>query len=383
MEEMLSVPCTIMRGGTSKGIFFLENDVPRNEKSLRKFLLAAFGSPDKRQIDGLGGADPLTSKCAIIGPPTKEGADVNYSFYSIGIDSEVVEPALCGNISAAVGPFAIDKSLVRVTDPLTKIRVYNPHTDGMLTIEVETQDGKPVVEGNYKIDGVPGTGSKIILDWKSVSGGTGKTLLPTGNTKDNVLVEGIGEISMSIINFINTYLFVKANEIGLTGTELPLDVDSNEELLNKLEIIRGTGAEIAGLIKDRTKSREQCASDPLLIFVAPPRSYSTYSGERIRAGDIDIVARAMYMQVMHKTFAGSGALNMGVAAGMEGTIVNEVLKPGKEGKKPIIIGHPGGIMEVEAEVAKIGKEFVVKSARTYRTARKIMDGYVYVKRSRL
>jgi len=372
-----------MRGGTSKGIFFLENDIPRNQETLNEFLLAVFGSPDKRQIDGLGGADPLTSKCAIIGPPTKKGADVNYSFYSIGINSDVVEPALCGNISAAVGPFAIYKGFVRATEPVTKVRVYNPHTDGMLTIEVEIRDGKPVEEGQYKIDGVPGTGSKITINWENISAGTGKTLLPTGKVKDDIVVEGVGKISMSIVKFINTYLYVRAEEIGLTGTELPSDVDSDEKLLDKLEIIRGTGAEIAGLITDRTKSRQQSASDPLLIFVAPPTGYYTYTGKKIKTEDVDFIARAMYMQVMHKTYAGAGALNTGVAAGIEGTVVNEVLALDIPKKKPIIIGHPGGIMEVEAEVEKIGKEHIVKSAVTYRTARRIMDGYVYVKRSRL
>ena len=155
----------------------MENDGPQNQESLRKFLLAVFGSPDKRQIDGLGGADPLTSKCAVIGPPTKEGADVNYSFYSVGINSGVVEPALCGNISAAVGPFAIYKGFVKATEPVTKVHVYNPHTDGLLTIDVETRDGKPVEEGQYKIDGVPGSGSKVTLNWENISTGPGRTLL--------------------------------------------------------------------------------------------------------------------------------------------------------------------------------------------------------------
>lgn len=383
MGEMEMVRCSIMRGGTSKAVFFLENDVPSDPEVRKKFILAVFGSPDKRQIDGLGGTDPLTSKCAIIGPPTKEGADVNYSFYQVGIDTGVVKPSICGNISAAVGPFAIGAGLVQATEPITKIKIYNPHTDKIIIAEVETREGKAVVEGDYSIAGVPGTGAKLALDWKNVVGGETGALLPTGNVKDKITVAGIGEITISIVESGNPVVFVKAADIGLKGTELPTEVDANKELLERLEAIRGAGGELAGLIKDRTKSKEQNPNHPHLAFVAPPASYTTFSGDKVNAEDIDLVARSMFMQVMHKTYPDTGVLCIGTAAMIGGTVVNDLLPRKKLAKKMLLIGHPGGLIEVESAVKKVGDEFIVKSSKSYRTARKIMDGYVYVRRKQL
>jgi 2-methylaconitate cis-trans-isomerase PrpF len=383
VDEMIAVPCSIMRGGTSKAVFFLENDVPKASEARHSFLLAVFGSPDARQIDGLGGADPLTSKCAIVGFPSVPDADVDYSFYQIGIDSATVEPGLCGNISAAVGPFAIEKGLVRATDPITRIKIHNPHRNMIFSEDVKTREGKVLVEGRYKIDGVPGTGSKITLDWANINQTSGDILLPTGRTKQKIKVDGIGNITMSIVTFGNTCCFIKASEIGLTGTELPNEVDRDKDLLDKLEVLRIAGARAAGLIKDGTKYQAKNASDPLLVFISSPAAYVTYSGENIKSDNIDLVARTIFMQTMHKTYAASGALCTAVAARIEGTLVNEIKKKESRFKKTLTIGHPGGIMDVEAEVEKTGSKFFVKSAKFYRTVRKLMDGHVYIKKSAL
>lgn len=383
MEETKQVRCSIMRGGTSKAVFFLENDVPSNPDMRKKFILAVFGSPDKRQIDGLGGADPLTSKCAIIGPSTKEGADINYSFYQVGIDTEVVKPSICGNISAAVGPFAIDNGLVRATDPVTKIRIYNPYTDRILIAEVLSQNGRAIVEGDYHIAGVPGTGAKIALDWKNVIGGETGALLPTGNVKDKITVPGLGEINVSIVESGNPVVFVKASDIGLKGIELPAEIDENKNLLETLELIRGIAGELAGLIQDKTKSREQNPNHPHLAFVGQPATYTTVSGRKIDAEEVDLVARTMFMQVMHKTYPGTGLICIGTAAKIGGTVVNDLLPTEKRVKGTLTVGHPGGITEVESEVMKVGNQFTVKRAAYNRTARKIMEGHVYVRRSLL
>ncbi len=383
MEELKAVLCTIMRGGTSKAVFLMDNEVPIEEDARRRFLLAVFGSPDSRQIDGLGGADPLTSKCAIIGPPTVEGADINYSFYQISINTPVVEQALCGNISSAVGVFAIDKGLVRAEGSSAVVKAYNTYLKRIITIEVETRNGKPVVEGTYKIDGVPGTGSRVILDLRNAAGGATGSLLPTGHIQDRIKIEGVGEISASILDFGSPFMFIRAAEIGLKGTELPREVDSNPGLLEKLELIRCAGAELAGFVKDRKKAKQQSPMHPLLVFVSPATGYTTFTHQTIDAKDISFVARAMFMGVMHKTYPGACAFCTGVAAKMDGTVVNEFMSKAGLAKEEIIIGHPGGIMEVEAAVKKIGNQFEVKSARISRTARKIMDGYVYLRNSRL
>ena len=381
MEQQVMIRCSIMRGGTSKAVFLLESDLPRDEFVRRRVISSIFGSPDRRQIDGLGGADPLTSKCAVIGASGQDGADLDYSFYQVGIDSGVVKPSICGNISAAVGPFAIDGSLVKSTDPLTRVRIYNTHSRKMIYAEVPTIDGRAAVEGDYRIDGVPGTGAKIMLDWKNAVGMETAGLLPTGNPQDKIVVEGIGEIRVSIVDCGNPTVFIQAEEIGLRGTEGPEVVDSDPELLSKLELIRGAAGELVGLVQDRRESRKQNPNHPLLAFVSPPASYKSYLGAAVNAENLDLTARLMFMQVMHKTYAGSGSICTGVAAKIEGTIPYELARKEARERIDFRIGHPSGVMPVESAVQKSGNTYEVERAAVGRTARKIMDGFVYVRKS--
>jgi 2-methylaconitate cis-trans-isomerase PrpF len=361
----------------------MENHLPRDEGLKKRIILSIFGSPDKRQIDGLGGADPLTSKCAVIGVSDRDDADVDYSFYQVGIDSDVVKPSICGNISAAVGPFAIDENLIKATEPMTLVRIYNTHTQKVIYAEVPTVGGRAATEGDYKIDGVPGTGAKIMLDWRNVVGVETGGLLPTGNVKDKISVEGVGDITISIVDCGNPVVFVGAEDIGLKGTEMPDEVDSDNEVLEKLELIRGTGGELAGIIGDRYQSRQQNSNHPHLAIVSPPQSYSTYTGTPVSSRQVDIVSRMMFMQVMHKTYAGSGAICIGVAAKIEGTIPCELIGKAARKEQVLRIGHPAGIMSVESQVRKEGETYKIQRAAMGRTARKIMDGYVYLRKSGL
>ena len=381
MSQQVMIRCSIMRGGTSKAVFLLENELPQDENLRKRAILSIFGSPDRRQIDGLGGADPLTSKCAVIGPSNQQGADIDYSFYQVGIDSEVVKPSICGNISAAVGPFAIDESLVKAADPLTLVRIYNTHTRKIIYAEVPTENHKAAIEGDYRISGVPGDGAKIMLDWRNVVGVETGGLLPTGNPKDRIHVEGIGEIDVSIVDCGNPVVFVRAREIGLKGTEGPEIVDSDPALLDKLEMIRGTAGELVGIIADKRQSRHQNPNHPLLAVVSPPVSYRTYLGSTVDEKEIDLTSRLMFMQVMHKTYPGSGAICTGVAAKLEGTIPYELARREAQSRITFRIGHPSGIMPVESEIQKEGISYTIKRAAIGRTARKIMDGFVYVRKS--
>lgn len=383
MNETIMIKCSIMRGGTSKAVFLRENHLPRDEELKKRIILSIFGSPDRRQVDGLGGADPLTSKCAVIGASNRDDADVVYSFYQVGIDSEVVKPSICGNISAAVGPFAIDENLVEATEPMTLVRIYNTHTRKVIYAEVPTVGGKAATEGDYTIDGVPGSGAKIMLDWRNVVGVETGGLLPTGNVKDKVSVEGLGEITISIVDCGNPVVFVGAEDIGLSGTEMPDRVDSDNEVLEKLELIRGAGGELAGIVGDRYQSRHENPNHPHLAIVSAPQSYSTYTGTPVSWEEVDIVSRMMFMQVMHKTYAGSGAICAGVAAKIEGTIPCELVGEAARKEKVLRIGHPGGVMTVESEVLKEGEAHIIQRAAMGRTARKIMDGYVYLRKSAL
>ena len=383
MNETIMIKCSIMRGGTSKAVFLMENHLPRDEELKKRIILSIFGSPDRRQIDGLGGADPLTSKCAVIGVSNRDDADVVYSFYQVGIDSEVVKPSICGNISAAVGPFAIDENLIKATEPMTLVRIYNTHTRKVIYAEVPTVGGRAATEGDYSIDGVPGSGAKIMLNWRNVVGVETGGLLPTGNVKDKILVDGVGEIPVSIVDCGNPVVFVGAEDIGLRGTEMPDEVDSDNEVLEKLELIRGTGGELAGIIGDRYQSRRQNPNHPHLAIVSPPQSYSTYTGTPVSSGEVDIVSRMMFMQLMHKTYAGSGAICAGVAVKIEGTIPYDLAREAARKEKVIRIGHPAGVMSIESEVRKEGEVYTIQRAAMGRTARKIMDGYVYVRKGSL
>jgi len=373
------IRCVIMRGGTSKAVVLRDEDLPEDLSERKEVILKIFGSPDVRQIDGLGGADPLTSKCAVIGPPSIKDADVNYTFYQVGIERPFVREGLCGNISSTPGPFAIDEGMVKPVEPITVVRIYNTTYKKVLYAEVPVESGKAATEGDYKIAGVPGTGARIMLDWREIVGITTGALLPTGNLKDKVHVEGVGDLTVSVLDSGGPAVFVNAEEIGLKGTETAGEVDSDNDLLNRLEAIRGTVGEMIKLIKDRRKSAEESPEFPFLVFVNRAAPYTSFSGTRIEAGDVDFVARMMFLQKLHKTYAASVSLCTGTAAMIPGTVVNDVASEAIINRKAVRIGHPGGVMEVESAVEKRGNEYVVQRSSVARTARRIMDGFVYIR----
>ncbi|MBR0647637.1 2-methylaconitate cis-trans isomerase PrpF family protein [Plastoroseomonas hellenica] len=377
--------CVVMRGGTSKAVFLKEADLPSDPATRDALILRIFGSPDKRQIDGLGGADPLTSKLAIIGPPRADvpeaaGTHLTYTFAQVEIDEpEIDYLSLCGNISAAVGAFAVREGMVEPRAPVTMVRAWNTNLRRVLRIEVPVLDGQPAEEGDFTIPGVPGTGARILVDFADTAGGGTGALLPTGRPVDRLEVEGLGTIEASLLDIGNPHVFIRARDVGLTGAETPAEIDGRAELLDRLERIRGAAAYRLGLATAPAAARSESPAVPILGMVAPPCAYRDFlRGTTVAADEMDVLARLMFMQRTHKTFAGTSTVCTGVASRVPGTLVHEAGRPAGFHAADCRIGHPAGVIVTEVSVTGgNGPEFRVHRATLGRTARRIMEGYVF------
>lgn len=373
MPDQISIKCVLMRGGTSKGVMFAENDLPRDAKQRERLILSLMGSPDPRQIDGLGGADPLTSKICIIGPPSDPEADIDYTFGQVGIEDPFVAfTTNCGNLLAAVGVYAIEEGYVAAREPATTIRIYNTNTRQILLAHVPVRDGMPAVTGDYAIPGVPGTGAEIRLDFSRTTGSTTGKLLPTGNRRDTLFVPRLGRsLEVSILDVAKPTLFFRAEELGLTGTEHPDQF--TQDLLDTFWAIREAGAEAIGLGKNSRM--------PTPVAVAPPSSYTNYMTKAtIPAEAMSFAARRVLGPPprVHKAFAATGAVCAAVAAQTPGTVLHDVYVD--RGNEIVRIGHPTGVFPVYARLAADGS---VLEASYSRTARRLMEGRAYVTRASL
>lgn len=380
------IPCVYMRGGTSKAVFFNSKDLPADAVSRDRIILSAFGSPDRRQIDGLGGANTSTSKCAVISKSKRDGVDVDYDFGQVDVHNPVVGKTMnCGNISSAVGPYAIDEGLVEAIEPVTTVRIFNTNTKKVIEAEVPVKDGKAMTEGDFSIDGVPGTGAKILLKFVEPQGAASGQLLPTGNPKDQIEIDG-KVYEYSFVDAANPVIFVHPEDFGVKGTEIPSEFNalSNcNEICRILEIIRGTGAITLGLAKDLEDARVNSQTLPKIAFITSPTNYTAGSGVAIKEGEVDCVGRLFSMNMkMIDAYMGTGAICTVTAANTPGTIVNEIVCGARENNqvKALRIGHPWGIMNTFADIEiHENGEHIVKSGNLERTARRIMEGKVYVR----
>ena len=371
-REVTAFRTCIYRAGTSKGIFLHMNDLPQDARTRDRVILAIFGSPDKRQIDGLGGADVLTSKLALIGPPSVDGADVDYVFGQVDINNAYISySGLCGNISAGVAPFAIEEGLVRAVEPVTKVRIYSKNTDQIYVTEVPVKDGHPVIEGDYVVPGVPGTGSKLNIDMAGCVASCRMGLLPTGNPRDVIQIPGFGSLEISAVDAVNPCLFVRAKDLGLSGKETNAEEFSRESR-QLLEEIRKAGFEIL------KKKYNPLDAVPFVAFVAEPSDYKNHlTGEMIASGSVDFLSRVWFLNQIHQTYPGSISCCTGAAAVIPGTILYDIR--GERDDMNVRIGHPGGMIEVEAVCRMDGEGSPEIQRLSYgRTARRIMDGYCYV-----
>ncbi len=371
VSELISVDCSIIRGGTSKGVFLSRAALPEDQAELEAFLLALMGSPDPRQIDGLGGADLLTSKVAMIGPPTVDGADLDYTFAQVSVTKAKVNMDMnCGNISAAVGIYAVEHGYVKPVSPLTTVRVHNTNTHKIFTATVPVSQGRPTVEGSCQVDGVPGTGAEIVLDYRETLGSVTGKLLPTGSVLDVIDVPLIGTISVSIIDIANLCVLVRATDAGFSPGEIPcFPSDAQIAKSDSLQraVARMLGIPEGGLV-------------PIPVLLDHAHSYPTVVGDQNVASDeIDFVAEVIGGQppVLHKAFPGTASVTVAVAARLPGTVAHQISESTTD---QVRIGHPTGKNVVTAKVAidESGNPFVEKAAYA-RTARKLMEGTAFVR----
>jgi 2-methylaconitate cis-trans-isomerase PrpF len=359
------IPAVYMRGGTSRCLVFHERDLPAPGPARDAVLLAALGSPDPngRQLDGLGGGISSLSKAVIIGPPTLPGADVDYTFAQIEVRKALVDYAgNCGNCSSAVGPFAIDEGLVAAHDGETLVRIHNTNTKKLIVAHVPVSGGEAAVAGDFELAGVAGRGARIALDFVDPGGaGTGR-LLPTGRARDV-----IAGVEVSCVDATNPVVFVHARALGLTGAETPPAVDADHDLGARLEKLRVEAGARMGLAES--------AAVPKIAVVAAPADYTALDGSCYGAGDLDVLGRAISMGNCHRAFPLTVAMCLAVAARVPGSVVQECVA-GATGD--VRLGHPSGVLPIAARVDTASGEPRAETVTVYRTARRLMEGFVRV-----
>ena len=375
----VSIPAVLYRGGTSRGLLFLERDLPSSREALAPILLRAFGSPDARQIDGAGGATSLTSKAMIVGSDSDAEVDVRMLFAQVGVATPAVDfGGNCGNMTAAVGPFAIDSGLVEAVEPATVVRIRSVNTGVRVHAHVPVRDGRVATDGDFSIAGVPGTAARVDLEWLNPGGSTTGRLLPTGNPRDVFALRNGRRIEVSIVDAGNPHVFCTAESIGLTGTELPAAIELLPDVMQTLEELRSITGELLGIVPNRAEATRLSPGLPTVAFVARSAEYRTSTGEVIAAGSHDFQARLMSMQTAHRTYAGAGSIATSVASRIPGTLVFECASRNADGSDRVRIAHPGGVMSVGVKMSGTGGDLRVISATVPRTARRIMSGQIWI-----
>ncbi|OQS44491.1 2-methylaconitate cis-trans isomerase PrpF [Chromobacterium haemolyticum] len=385
----IRIPATYMRGGTSKGVFFRLQDLPeaaRQPGAARDaLLLRVIGSPDPygKQIDGMGGASSSTSKTVIVSPSSRPGHDVDYLFGQVGIDKAFVDwSGNCGNLSAAVGPFAIAGGLIdpaRIpVDGFCTVRIWQANIGKTIIAHVPISAGQVQETGDFELDGVTFPAAEVALEFLDPADegdGDGGAMFPTGRLVDTLEVPGVGAFPATLINAGIPTIFVNAADIGYSGAELQDAINADPAALARFETIRAHGALKMGLIKtlDDIANRQHT---PKIAFVAPPADYLSSSGKPVRASDIDLLARAMSMGKLHHAMMGTAAVAIGTAAVIPGTLVNLAAGGGK--RRMVRFGHPSGTLRVGAEARQENGVWAVSKAVMSRSARVLMEGWVRV-----
>ena len=386
----LRIPATYLRGGTSKGVFFRLQDLPEAAQvpgaARDALLMRVIGSPDPygKHTDGMGGATSSTSKCVIISKSAQPGHDVDYLYGQVSIDTPFVDwSGNCGNLSTAVGPFAIANGFIGAArlprDGVFAVKVWQANIGKTIVVHVPIANGEVQETGDFELDGVTFPAAEIVLEFIDPAdegeGEGGGAMFPTGNLVDTLEVPGVGALTVTMINAGIPTVFVDASALGYTGTELQDAINGDAKALAMFETIRAHGAVRMGLIKDVADAARR-QHTPKVAFIAPPADYTTSSGRRVAAGDIDLHVRALSMGKLHHAMMGTAAVAIGTAAAIPGTLVN--LAAGGGERTAVRFGHPSGTLRVGAEATQVNGQWVVRKAVMSRSARVLMEGFVRV-----
>jgi len=373
-----TIPAVYMRGGTSKGLMFKATDLPADQARWDAIFCAAMGSPDPhgRQLNGMGGGLSSVSKVCVIGRPSRADADIDYTFAQVPIkDVRVDMNGNCGNMSSAVGPFAVDERIVFAADGPVTLRIHNTNTRKIIHSTFEVRDGRAVESGSLAIPGVAGTGAPIRLDFLEPGGAITGKLLPTGQVEQELDVPGVGRIDVTMVDAANACVFVRAESLGLTGSELPEQLEHDERLMEALLAIRTYASVAMGIAPDPAAARAKIAT-PSIGIVSAPRAWRTLDGTELGADGADLAVRMISSNQPHRALPLTASVCVAVAASLPDSLVHKVARVPPVG--PIRLGMPSGVLNVAAEVRRDGDGWYAQCGSFYRTARRLFEGRVYL-----
>jgi probable AcnD-accessory protein PrpF len=382
--KQVPIPAVYMRGGTSKGVFFHADDLPSNPAARDRLLLRVIGSPDRygKHIDGMGGATSSTSKVVVLSKSIRPDSDVDYLFGAVSVEAPVIDwSGNCGNLSSAVGPFAIHAGLVDAPrDGVATVRIWQANIAKRIIANVPMKEGSVLELGDFELDGVAFPAAEVALSFLDPAadeeGSESGAMFPTGRKIDALDVPDLGCIEVTLINAGNPTIFVDAQALGLVGTELQQEVNGNRDLLQLAETVRALGAVAMGLSPSPEEATAHRPHTPKLAFVAQPMSYKASGGREVQVGDIDLLARIFSMGQLHHAMTGTGAVAIAAAAAIPGTLVSRLAPVGSDGR--VRFGHPSGTLSVGAEAKEHDGNWTVTQVLMSRSARRLMEGSVLV-----
>ncbi len=371
-----------MRGGTSKGCMFHREDLPADRAEWDSIFLQAMGDPDPKQIDGLGGTVSSNNKIVVVWKSEEPDVDVEYLVGQVIVGkSQVDYKSNCGNMTAAVGPYAVEEGMVEITEPVTTVRMLNRNTDKYInvTVPIDPETKTFAQDGDCAIAGVDGTAAELQVNFLNPAGAKTGKLLPTGNAADELEIPGFGTIRATILDVSNPMVLVRAEDIGMKGTELPEEINGNARVCGLLEKIRGTAACMMGFAKDLEDATENSPAVPKVGFFTKPVTFTDIAGKTVQASEMDLCARVISVFKCHKACPLTSASSISVAAFLKGSLLYDTLGAPEEGRTTVRIGHPSGVMTMVPHMETENGEVRLPAVAVQRTARRIMEGTLYIR----